>query len=441
MADSPRTLSPAVSTTPYRPVSAMAVAGFGVAVMAVLVIGGMAVVSLWTGKPTLSAVGVIVAALGFALSLAGFLHVRAAEGTRAGGGLAKAGLALSALFGLGYAAFAFSMEAAVRLQAQRFTNEWLEKVRQGQYEEAMRLTLRPDMRENLKPADVRARFNDQLEQLRDGDLARAFRNWLGAVTIEPAGIKEWGYEEGAYRVYENYRIGTPEGPYEAAITVSGTEGVEGGGRQWQVLLGKTGARQSGYTKLGLLMNESKGEMQGFARAWVAKLSRGELADALLMTLDPAERPKLAGNKSPLGLADFPGTLIKVDGKPPTDEQRKKYAAAVQSGAINLAPGANPIRAAPPPNPSWGPDGLSYVLTVQITPPGESAVFALLTVAVVGPELQQDMLRLKGPGWEQEPLVKVDESYFTGREIKPYHHNYRVTEVDVRPEEAKAQDGK
>ena len=50
MADSP-------SAVPYRPVSPPAVVGFGLAVMSVLVIGGMAVVSLWSGKPTLSGFG------------------------------------------------------------------------------------------------------------------------------------------------------------------------------------------------------------------------------------------------------------------------------------------------------------------------------------------------------------------------------------------------
>src|SRR5437879_4994402 len=100
MADSPRADSAPISPTPYRPVSGLAVAGFGVALLAALIIGGMAAASLWTGKPALSVAGLIFAAIGFALSLAGFLRVRASEGTRAGLGLAQAGLALSALFGL-----------------------------------------------------------------------------------------------------------------------------------------------------------------------------------------------------------------------------------------------------------------------------------------------------------------------------------------------------
>lgn len=436
MVDSPRTLPAAVSATPYRPISALAVAGFGIAALAALVIAGMAAASLWTGKPALSALGLILAAVGFALSLAGFLHVRAAEGTRAGAGLAKAGLALSALFGLGYAAFALSMEAAIRLQAQTFTNDWLEKLRSGEYEEAMRLTLRPDMRENLRPADVRARFSDQLEQLRDGDLARAFRNWSGQVIVESAGVKEWGYEEGGYRVYENYRLRTPEGPYDATITVAGTESTDGSGRQWQVMLGKTGARQSGYTQLGLLMNESKSEMMAFLRGWVGKLARGETTAAYLQTLDPAERSKQAGEKSPPALANFPGALVKVHEQPPSDDERTKYAAAIKAGSINLSPGANPIRTAPPPNPVWTPNGLSFWQVVQITPPGESpaaAVYAFLKVEVVGAELQHELLRLKGSGWEQAPLVKIDENYVAGMEIKPFHPDYRVAELDIRPE--------
>jgi hypothetical protein len=436
MADSPRTLSPAVSATPYRPVAPLAVAGFGLALATVLVIGGMAVLSLWSGRPTLSGFALILAALGFAVSLAGFLHVRASEGTRAGGGLAKTGLALCALFGLSYAAFSLSMEAAIRLQGQRFTDQWLETLRNGQYEEAIRLTLRPDVRENMRAADVQARFADQLEQLREGDLARTFRNWPGQVIAEPAGIKDWGFEEGSYRVYQNYRLRTPEGPYDAMIAVAGTEGAEGGGRQWQVLLNKTGARQSGYTRLGVMMNECKSEMMAFVRVWQGKLSHGETAAAYLQTLDPAERAKHADDKSPPGLADFPASLIKVREKPPTDEERAKYAAAVKSGALNLAPGANPIRPASQPEPRWGLNGLSYWQIIQITPPGEPAgtgPYAWLKVDVVGADLQKELLRLKGPGWEDQPLMKIDENYAGGMEIKPYPHNCRITEIDVRPE--------
>jgi len=436
MADSPRTLPPAVSATPYRPVAPLAVAGFGLALVTVLVIGGMAVMSLWSGRPTLSGFALVLAALGFAVSLAGFLHVRASEGTRAGGGLAKTGLALCALFGLGYGAFSLSMEAAIRLQGQRFTDQWIETLRNGQYEEAIRLTLRPDVRENLRTRDVQARFAEQLEQLRDGDLARAFRNWPGQVIAETAGIKDWGFEEGSYRVYQNYRLRTPEGPYDATITVAGTEGAEGGGRQWQVLMNKTGARQSGFTRLGVMMTEVKSEMMAFVRIWQSKLSRGETAAAYLQTLDPAERAKLAGEKSPPGLADFAGALIKIQEKPPSDEERAKYAAAVKAGAINLAPGANPIRPGPQPEPHWGPNGLNFWQIVQLTPPGEPAgtgPHAWLKVEVVGAELQKELLRLKESGWEEQPVLKIDENYVGGMEVKPYPHDFRITEIDVRPD--------
>ena len=51
------------------------------------------------------------------------------------------------------------------------------------------------------------------------------------------------------------------------MTVSGTEGPEGG-RQWQIMLGKTGARQTGFTKLGVMLNEVKTDPSRFQlRHW------------------------------------------------------------------------------------------------------------------------------------------------------------------------------
>src|SRR5579885_2050266 len=135
---------------PYRSLSTPALAGAGVAVLyaAVVVIG--AVVSLISGSPFLMATWTLVLPIGAAaLSLAGWLQVQRSGGTRAGGALALWGLGLSALFGLSYWAYYAATYFAVRQQADSFTMQWFERLREGDVDRAFRLCLEPDAR----PAD------------------------------------------------------------------------------------------------------------------------------------------------------------------------------------------------------------------------------------------------------------------------------------------------
>ena len=118
----------AVETIDYKPLSLFAVAGVVVAgvYVALLLIGAAA--SYFKNEPFfepffLGAWGIGLAAVGAVLSVLGLWEVYNSEGTRAGTLLAKWGLGLSLVSGLGYFTYQNFTELAILQQANRFLLE------------------------------------------------------------------------------------------------------------------------------------------------------------------------------------------------------------------------------------------------------------------------------------------------------------------------------
>src|SRR5437899_2246144 len=115
MADPTKPVPPEVRSDAeagYRPLSALAVAALLVAGFGALVIAILGVAARASAKPVLYPAVLILPVAGVALALAAKWHIRRAEGTRVGAGLAGAALWLGILFGSGYAAYYFATEFA-----------------------------------------------------------------------------------------------------------------------------------------------------------------------------------------------------------------------------------------------------------------------------------------------------------------------------------------
>jgi hypothetical protein len=318
----------------YRPLSGWAIAGFGLAVLAALGIGLFAGVALGSGVPLLfdSTLFVLLALAlaGFVLSLAGWVRIARAEGVRAGLGLARWGMLLSAFFGLGYLTWSVAKELAVNHESRAFTDAWLDRLRRcksGSLDEylAFAFLLAPEGRPPQLP------IHDPLfeKQLRDRPaLAQQLADYVNAhhafgagaqqrglfpafgthdlvqlvslagsqAKIEPTGLRSWTYRgraRGGFHVEQSYEITTPEGTFPAVVAVLSSDTAEG--RLWQVLFEGTEletGRQMRLTPLGENVLALRRDSREFARDWVRKLSQGLREEAFLDTLPARERPAL-----------------------------------------------------------------------------------------------------------------------------------------------------
>src|SRR5436309_2834297 len=119
------TAPPAPEET-YRPLSMLAVAGFGLAVLyAVIVVGG-GLISFFIRAPwLLSFWAVLLPLIAFAVSWVALQRIRDSEGTLGGESLAKTGVGLSVVFGLTYASYYTATRFAKIQQATSFVeNVW-----------------------------------------------------------------------------------------------------------------------------------------------------------------------------------------------------------------------------------------------------------------------------------------------------------------------------
>src|SRR5947209_15798016 len=115
---------PLSAPTGYRPLSGFAIAGFLLACLFGLMVLVVAAVALVKGEPFFYPAWVmLLPAAGLVISLVARSQVRSAEGTRAGEGLARAGIWISVLTGLGYLVYDRVTGLAVTSQANAFLME------------------------------------------------------------------------------------------------------------------------------------------------------------------------------------------------------------------------------------------------------------------------------------------------------------------------------
>jgi hypothetical protein len=315
----------------YRPISGWAIAGFGLALLSAAGIGLFAVVALSSGIPLLfdSTLGglLLLAFAAFGLSLVAWVQVSRDEHLRAGLSLARWGMMLSALFGLGYLSWSTAKELAVGQESRGFTDEWLNQLRHNRPGSldgflAFWQILPPDGRPPRFPLHD-PRFEKQLrdqaglsQPLIDyvrthhaygaserqralypvfchHDLVELLSQAGEQAKIEAAGLRSWTYRgktQGGFLVEQNYQITTNEGTFPVVVSALSSDTPDG--RLWQVLLGGTSlelGRQLRLTPLGQNVQALRLDSREFARDWVRKLSRAMREEAFLDTLTAKQR--------------------------------------------------------------------------------------------------------------------------------------------------------
>lgn len=319
----------------YRPISGWAIAGFGLALLSAAGIGVFAVVALVSGVPLLfdSTLGslLLLAVAAFSLSLIGWVLITRDENLRAGLSLARWGMFVSALFGLGYLSWSMAKELAVHHESRGFTDEWLDRLKHNPPRSvggciAFWQTLPPNGRDpkfplhdprfvkqlDGQPASLQGKLIEHVyapyafgatKQQRalyplfcQHDLVELLSQAGEKAQIEATGLRSWIYRgktQGGFLVEQNYEITTPEGTFPAVVSALSSDTPDG--RLWQVLLGGTmleSGRARQLTPLGQNVQALRLDSRQFVRDWVRKLSQGLREEAFLDTLPAKERPAL-----------------------------------------------------------------------------------------------------------------------------------------------------
>jgi hypothetical protein len=300
-----RTTESPPSAEGYRPVSVLAIAGLSIALLQSLLLLGFAINALVKGSPLVDPwilpFALISLMAGGLLSLLAWWQIRQSEGTRAGLALAKWGWWLSLLFGLGYLAYYFAIDAAVGLEAKKFTDKWLDKLRDGDINGAFVMTLDPERQKNItpnNPEDMKpfmvksSRGPSDLQMFEVKDLTRFILQGGKDATVQSLGVHDWEYSSDAktYQVRLSYRIQTEEGTMDCLLTVKGSK-KSGGGRQWRI----TETTITGTPKLsdlGIAMDAWSNQSTKVAEGFLHKLAFGNTWEAYLDLEPPRERDRL-----------------------------------------------------------------------------------------------------------------------------------------------------
>jgi hypothetical protein len=287
----------------YKPLSVLALLGFGLAALyAVFLVLCLAVAllygtSLLMGSPA----PLLVPLFTLAVSAAGWVQVQRSEGTRAGGRLASWGMLLSVLFGLVYGAYYFASSLAIRQQAEPFILRWFDKIKKGQLDEAFVDTLPPEQRPRADAnlhSTLRVRFNmtpdpmgrGPYTQFTEGEMVRMLVQAGADAEVKPLAVNECQFREGGFAYVETFQVKLPEGTFEVMAAAKGTEGRRSEGRQWTLLFGQSHpVKPPEPTPLGTRMIALRRGAAAFGDRWLAKLNAGRPDEAYLDTLPPARR--------------------------------------------------------------------------------------------------------------------------------------------------------
>jgi hypothetical protein len=315
--------SPAAAERPaeplvYRPVSGLAIAGFILSALYAALVVFTAVVALIRREPFFLPTWMhALAAGGVVLSFLALRQIRVSEGTRAGTPLARWGLWLSVLCGLGTVVFSGFTGLAVRTQANSFLTEkgpdggffpLLEEGTPRGVNAAFLLARPPEARRQANPnndPEMEKVFDIPLDPMKDprGGLtifrSVDFVQLLGqhgtANEIVPAGDTKWDYDAKGYAVSRTYRIRNPEGEFDLKLKVQSVEsGTPGEGRKWMVLWAPMHPPVSevSLTPLGKTMQQLRTSAALFGNVWLFKLHAGALFEVHADLLDPKERAHL-----------------------------------------------------------------------------------------------------------------------------------------------------
>ena len=294
----------------YRPLSLLALAGFGVAALYALIVLGGGAIALFGRIPWLMPTWTFLIPLtALVLCWIARRHIRNAENTLSGLAFTTWGTRLTIVVALVYVAYYGVTFLAVELQAKACVEQFFDLIQRGQTERAFlhAVGVNPRDMDDTQVRDmIQVQYNTPMgpnastgayNRFTQSLFARAIQNAGSEARISSLGVIEWKYEEHSYKMLFRYHVVTPLVEFDMNVATLGRDSKPGEpkGRQWQVVLLK-GETSEIASSLKLLpggeefMNEAK-ESQPFVNAWQTKLSREDWDEVYLDTLKPAERER------------------------------------------------------------------------------------------------------------------------------------------------------
>ncbi len=306
----PATAERPIEPLVYRPVSGLAIAGLALAALFAVLLLVSVVVTFVRQEPFYLPGWVLVLAVaGGVLSALALRQIRASEGTRAGAGLARVGLWVAAIAGLGSFTFSFFTGLAIQQQANRFLMEkgpdagFFPLLQQGEVNQAFLLTMPPDKRqanphdEKLMdrlydmPADKKS-SEGMLSMFRSMHFVQVLQQpYDPPAQIRAMGVRGWEYGGKGYKVTRTYRISTPEGEFDLPVMVQSFDSeVEGEGRKWMVVRDPSMILEPvRLTERGRKLSDLRDNAIAFINVSMQKLAIGQPFELYLDTLPPAQR--------------------------------------------------------------------------------------------------------------------------------------------------------
>jgi hypothetical protein len=278
----------------YRPLAGLAIAGFVFGGGFALVVVVTSAVALIRGEPlTLAPWFYLLAIGGLALSLAARWQIAASEGTRAGAGLARWGLWLSILFGLGYGTYEFTTRLAVRRQAEDYLLDpdkglFAQLKRPEGLQAAFRLSQRPDIRPG-EDESVPEPLMDEFMRFENHNLVRFFHQAGPRAEVEVNSFRKVQYKEGGYWVELVLDIKTPDEIALFPITVRSQDNT-GAEREWYVDWKRTPPHpMSGtVTDHGRAKHLARARSHELVEEWCQWLKDGEVKEVRKHTCRPRD---------------------------------------------------------------------------------------------------------------------------------------------------------
>jgi hypothetical protein len=357
-----------VSELDYKPVSAVSVAALIVSGLFVLIVVITAISAFVSKRPALNWEILLIAVLGLGLSIAGRLHVRRSEETRTGLRLATIAWWLSVLGGVIFAAYYGGSRFALWNQSEKAAEDWFDALKKQDFDRAFLATIPPLHRQGINPrnaTDIEARFGAGAQAFRSSELVRFFQRNGEGVVVEPRGMARLEQIDNGYRLQLACRLTSPEGVFDLTPVLTGSEGKNFNGRDWQISTdGNLIARSR--TTYGRLVQELQNEARFFADGWLRAVQskmREPVLRAVFRADQQVELNKLLDQKQcavallgGLAIANidqalWPATFddlmarpfFNLDGQQLLDEEKKKvFRNAWRLGAIFLA-GQSPLR--------------------------------------------------------------------------------------------------
>jgi hypothetical protein len=252
----------------YKPLAFLAVVAFGASLLFSIVTVTLTIVALVTRRQLLEVGLIPMAFIGVLLSIAGRWQIQRSEGARDGRRLTNIAWWLSVIGGCVYAAYFVGNVMAIKGQSRAFIKDnWMEALRSGRIDEAYYLTLNPDQRKSMTPADVPKRFGD-VDAFREEPLPKLFERSAGQCEVDLLDSPEWQETPQGLSVALNSLIKTTLGDYIVSIPALGVLSKDRGAREWYILRANVSVRQVSKSGYGWLLQMLEEDATNVLRNWV-----------------------------------------------------------------------------------------------------------------------------------------------------------------------------